>query len=99
MMNASNSVALFYMMTDGETGVLALGSFQDSDYQEFGMRLLRGLKQLKAQGATKLVIDVVRYCFLVVVSVMLTFSQTNNGGGFVCIASVRLLSTICVVDG
>jgi len=89
MMNASDSVAHFYLMNDGQIGVLALGSFQDSDFKEFGLRLLSGLLELKSRGATKLVIDVVCPCALVAVSLILTASQTNNGGGFVCIAQVR----------
>ncbi|RDB28060.1 Peptidase S41 family protein ustP [Hypsizygus marmoreus] len=54
----SRAAAQFYLLKDGKTGVLALGSFSDSDYFAFLNSLLEGLISLKAQGATQLVIDV-----------------------------------------
>lgn len=55
----SRSVAQFYLQKDGKTGVLALGSFSDSDYTTFLNSLLQGLLNLKALGATQLIVDVV----------------------------------------
>ncbi|KAF5378755.1 hypothetical protein D9615_006970 [Tricholomella constricta] len=54
----SRNAAQFYLLNDGKTGVLALGSFSDSDYFPFLDSLLKGLVSLKSQGATQLVIDV-----------------------------------------
>jgi len=56
--NGSRNVAKFYLMKDGKTGVLALGSFSDTDYFAFLNSLLQGLVTLKSQGATQLVVDV-----------------------------------------
>ena len=56
----SLSASQFYLLKDGKTGVLALGSFSDADYLKFVDRLLQGLVSLKSQGATQLVVDVVR---------------------------------------
>ncbi|KAF5337318.1 hypothetical protein D9611_003167 [Ephemerocybe angulata] len=56
--NGSRSVGQFYMLKDGKTGVLALGSFSDDDYDEFLRGLLVGLLNLKSLGASQLVVDV-----------------------------------------
>jgi hypothetical protein len=58
--NGSYGVAQFYMLKDKKTGVLALGSFSDPNYFAFVSALVQGLTTLKNQGATKLVVDVVR---------------------------------------
>ncbi|KAG6918602.1 hypothetical protein DXG01_013013 [Tephrocybe rancida] len=55
----SRSAAQFYLLKDGKTGVLALGSFSDSDYEAFLNGLLAGLVSLKSQGATQLIVDVI----------------------------------------
>lgn len=54
----SRNAAQFYLLKDKKTGVLALGSFSDSDYNAFLDSLLSGLVSLKSQGATQLVVDV-----------------------------------------
>ncbi|KAG6854488.1 hypothetical protein C0991_006090 [Blastosporella zonata] len=56
----SRAAAQFYLLEDGKTGVLALGSFSDADYNTFLNGLLAGLVSLKSQGATQLIVDVVR---------------------------------------
>ncbi|KAJ2919861.1 hypothetical protein MD484_g543, partial [Candolleomyces efflorescens] len=56
--NGSRSVSQFYLLKDGTTGVLALGSFSDTDYSELHRGLLVGLLNLKSLGATRLVVDV-----------------------------------------
>ncbi|KAG5633834.1 hypothetical protein DXG03_006612, partial [Asterophora parasitica] len=56
----SRNAAKFYLLKDGKTGVLALGSFSDSSYDAFLNSLLQGLVSLISQGATQLVVDVVR---------------------------------------
>ncbi|KAJ2928526.1 hypothetical protein H1R20_g8538, partial [Candolleomyces eurysporus] len=45
-------------MKDGATGVLALGSFSDTDYNELHRGLLVGLLNLKSLGAMRLIVDV-----------------------------------------
>jgi len=50
----------FYLLKDGKTGVLAIGSFSESDLTTLLNRLLQGLVSLKSQGAIQLVVDVVR---------------------------------------
>ncbi|KAJ7217955.1 hypothetical protein GGX14DRAFT_439051 [Mycena pura] len=57
-LNASYSVAQFYMLDDSVTGVLALGSFSAPNYTAFMGSLLDGLVELKARGATRLIVDV-----------------------------------------
>lgn len=47
------------MLKDKKTGVLALGSFSDTDFFPFVDSLLQGLVSLKSQGATQLIVDVV----------------------------------------
>lgn len=59
-LNESYSVAQFYMLGDNVTGVLALGSFSAKGFSKFGSSLLDGLQGLRAKGATRLVVDVVR---------------------------------------
>ncbi|KAF9479788.1 hypothetical protein BDN70DRAFT_806502 [Pholiota conissans] len=54
----SDAAAKFYLAKDGKTGVLALGSFSDSDYYGFLNGLLTGLQTLKSAGATQLIVDV-----------------------------------------
>ncbi|KAF7315578.1 hypothetical protein MIND_00073200 [Mycena indigotica] len=55
-LNQSYSVAQFYMLNN--TGVLALGSFSAANFTAFMGSLLDGLAELKALGATRLIIDV-----------------------------------------
>lgn len=57
----SQGVAQYYMLEDGVTGVMALGSFSESvvGYKAFLAGFLTGLQGLKASGAQKLIIDVV----------------------------------------
>ncbi|KNZ75430.1 hypothetical protein J132_02763 [Termitomyces sp. J132] len=57
-LNESYSVAQFYLLEDNITGVLALGSFSAENFTIFGQSLLNGLQELKARGATRLVVDV-----------------------------------------
>ncbi|KAJ3547212.1 hypothetical protein NMY22_g1745 [Coprinellus aureogranulatus] len=54
----SYSVAEFFMLEDGKTGVLALGSFSAKNFTHFGQALLDGLKGLKEKGAERLIVDV-----------------------------------------
>ncbi|RDB27918.1 Peptidase S41 family protein ustP [Hypsizygus marmoreus] len=54
----SRNAAQFYLLKDGKTGVLALGSFSDNDFNAFLNSMLEGLVALKSQGATQLVVDV-----------------------------------------
>ncbi|KAH8102308.1 hypothetical protein BXZ70DRAFT_68187 [Cristinia sonorae] len=63
--------AEFYLLNDGKTGVLSLGSFSSSrmSFADYSGVLLIGLQILQSSGATQLIIDV-----------------TNNGGGFICMA-------------
>ncbi|PFH48702.1 hypothetical protein AMATHDRAFT_149320 [Amanita thiersii Skay4041] len=56
--NGSRSVAQFYMLKDGKTGVLALGSFSDTVFEDFLNGMLQGLLSLKSLGATQLIVDV-----------------------------------------
>ncbi|GJE90953.1 hypothetical protein PsYK624_071000 [Phanerochaete sordida] len=66
----SAGVTEFFLLDDGKTGVLALGSFEDTgSFDSFETTLLTGLVNLKNAGATQLIVDV-----------------SNNGGGFICIA-------------
>ena len=57
--NGSRSVSQFYMLKDGKTGVMALGSFSDSDFDALLLGMLNGLVSLKSLGATQLIVDVV----------------------------------------
>jgi hypothetical protein len=57
--SGSRNAAQFYMLKDGKTGVLALGSFSDNDFFGLQNSLLQGILSLKSQNATQLVVDVV----------------------------------------
>ena len=57
--NGSRNVAQFFLLNDTKTGVLALGSFDDPDFDSFLDSLLTGLITLKSLGANQLVVDVV----------------------------------------
>ncbi|KAI0787068.1 hypothetical protein BC629DRAFT_1582239 [Irpex lacteus] len=52
------ALSLFHLLADKKTGVLALGSFSDSSFDGFEKTLLTGLQNLKAAGATQLIVDV-----------------------------------------
>ncbi|KAJ7072240.1 hypothetical protein C8F01DRAFT_1044732 [Mycena amicta] len=56
-LNQSYSVAQFYLL-DNSTGVLALGSFSAANFTAFMESLLDGLAELKALGASRLIVDV-----------------------------------------
>ncbi|KAF9009968.1 hypothetical protein BDQ17DRAFT_1234948 [Cyathus striatus] len=56
--NGSRNAAQFYLLKDGKTGVLALGSFSDSSLDDFQNSLLQGLLSLKSAGAAQLIVDV-----------------------------------------
>jgi hypothetical protein len=58
-LNESYNVAKFYMLEDGVTGVLALGSFAAPYFLPFQSSLLKGLLALKRAGAKQLIVDVV----------------------------------------
>ncbi|KAI0754235.1 hypothetical protein C8Q80DRAFT_1265903 [Daedaleopsis nitida] len=49
---------IFYMLDDKKTGVLALGSFSGDSYSALLTNLLKGLQNLKDQGATQLIVDI-----------------------------------------
>ncbi|CAE6372233.1 unnamed protein product [Rhizoctonia solani] len=59
----------WFVLGDGKTAVLRLGSFQ-GNLSALQQNVLDGIDAVKSAGASKLLIDV-----------------TNNGGGFVCLAS------------
>lgn len=59
--NESYQVAQFYMLDDRVTGVLVLGSFAAGNYNSFLRSLISGLTGLKSSGATRLIVDVVRF--------------------------------------
>ncbi|KAH8096742.1 hypothetical protein BXZ70DRAFT_334566 [Cristinia sonorae] len=63
--------AEFYMLSDGKTGVLSLGSFSSRilTFAQYSGVLLTGIELLRDAGATQLIVDV-----------------TNNSGGFICMA-------------
>lgn len=56
----STGVSEFFLLDDGKTGVLALGSFEENNPDTFMTTLLTGLTNLKNAGATQLIVDVVR---------------------------------------
>ncbi|KXN82588.1 hypothetical protein AN958_02439 [Leucoagaricus sp. SymC.cos] len=56
--NGSRNAAQFFLLDDKKTGVLALGSFSDNDFNAFQDSLLQGLLNLKSLGAAQLVVDV-----------------------------------------
>lgn len=72
-LNKSYSVAQFYLLEDHVTGVLALGSFSAENFTTFGQSLLDGLQELKARGATNLIVDVVCRFFAFCHSSRLTY--------------------------
>ncbi|KAG7448573.1 uncharacterized protein BT62DRAFT_889155 [Guyanagaster necrorhizus] len=47
----------FYLLDDGVTGVLALGSFSGNSYDVMMQGLLDGLVELRSRGAQRLVVD------------------------------------------
>lgn len=55
--NGSSGVAQFFMLQDGKTGVLALGSFAATSFADLQDGLLTGLQGLKNSGAQKLIVD------------------------------------------
>ncbi|KZT70029.1 hypothetical protein DAEQUDRAFT_690052 [Daedalea quercina L-15889] len=61
-LDGSSGVSQFYMLnasvTDALTGVLMLGSFSASSYDDLQSSLLTGLQNLKAKGAEQLIVDV-----------------------------------------
>ena len=59
-LSTSQNVTQFFFLNDNKTGILALGSFDDSDFNTFEQVLLNGLMDLKNRGATQLIIDIVR---------------------------------------
>ncbi|KAI0343270.1 hypothetical protein BDW22DRAFT_1413290 [Trametopsis cervina] len=56
--SGSTGVSEFHLLADGKTGVLALGSFSENSFTGFEKTLLTGLQNLKAAGATQLIVDV-----------------------------------------
>ncbi|KAF5371801.1 hypothetical protein D9758_003452 [Tetrapyrgos nigripes] len=57
-LNGSFLAGEFFMLDDGKTGVLALGSFSGDDFDTMESGLLKGLLGLKSLGATQLIVDV-----------------------------------------
>ena len=57
--NGSSGVSQFFLLDDGKTGVLALGSFSENSFDGFETTLITGLTNLKNAGATQLIVDVV----------------------------------------
>ena len=57
---SGTGVTEFFLLSDGKTGVLALGSFDEPNFDTFETTLLTGLQTLVSKGATQLVVDVVR---------------------------------------
>jgi hypothetical protein len=55
--NGSSGVSQFYLLDDGKTGVLALGSFSAPTFDGLQQSLLTGLVGLKNRGATRLIVD------------------------------------------
>ncbi|KAL5522967.1 hypothetical protein ACEPAF_1234 [Sanghuangporus sanghuang] len=55
---AGSDVSTFYILDDGKTGVLALGSFSASNFDTFEQTLLSGLQTLVGKGASQLIVDV-----------------------------------------
>jgi hypothetical protein len=67
--NGSASVTQFYLLDDKKTGVMALGSFSDNNFDAFLIGMLTGLRSLKSLGATQLIVDVVRTFFFCTVGI------------------------------
>ncbi|TFK66897.1 hypothetical protein BDN72DRAFT_843673 [Pluteus cervinus] len=57
LLDGSWGVTQFYMLEDGKTGVMVLGSFEDGEYESFLDNMLEGLTNLKQQNATRLIVD------------------------------------------
>ncbi|KAI0299451.1 hypothetical protein B0F90DRAFT_1810692 [Multifurca ochricompacta] len=55
--NNNASVMVSYLLPDGITGILFIGSFQDSDFEQFQVDVVATINSLKAAGATRLLID------------------------------------------
>ena len=51
----------FFMLDDGKTGVMALGSFAGAQFDEMLRVFLDGLQSLVDRGATQLIVDVVSF--------------------------------------
>lgn len=85
----STGVVQFFLLNDKKTGVLALGSFSAGSADSLNSALLTGLQNLKDQGATQLIVDVVsnegRGRDALTDELL---CQSNNGGGFICVAHV-----------
>lgn len=75
---SGTGVAEFFLLPDKKTGVLALGSFDEPDFDTFETTLLTGLQALVSQGATQLVVDVVRTVFYSPFSCILTNSYRQT---------------------
>ncbi len=90
VVSGSLGVSEFHLLNDGKTGVLALGSFSEDDFDTFEQTLLTGLTNLKIMGATQLIVDVVGVFDSSMSCLRFTAPQSNNGGGFICIAHVSL---------
>ncbi|GBE83957.1 hypothetical protein SCP_0510160 [Sparassis crispa] len=57
-LNGSSGVAQFFMLDDNMTGILMLGSFAESFFDDLQESLLIGLQNLQSKGATQLIVDV-----------------------------------------
>ena len=79
----SASVVQFFLLDDGKTGVLALGSFSGDSLPNLMRNLLNGLQSLKDKGATQLVVDV----------------SNNGGGYICLAHVRRLLPSFIAVEG
>lgn len=87
-LNGSFGVGEFYLQADKKTGVLALGSFSGADFIAMQEGLVQGLLTLKSLGATQLIVDVVSrfFPFNPMLLNPQRVKQSNNGGGFICVA-------------
>jgi hypothetical protein len=74
----SYNSAQFYMLNDGKTGVLALGSFSDNNFVTLQDSLLQGALSLKSHGATQLVVDVVGALYEMLLIDSLTYSVLHR---------------------
>ena len=90
---AGSGVSTFYMLDDGKTGVLALGSFSAPSFDAFEQTLLSGLQTLVGKGATRLIVDVVSRLlkFIILDGANTPFPQTNNGGGTYFRGSIAMI--------
>ncbi|KAL5528063.1 hypothetical protein ACEPAF_7199 [Sanghuangporus sanghuang] len=55
---SGSGAAQFYVLDDGKTGILALGSFSAASFSDLQSALLGGLQSLTERGATQLIVDV-----------------------------------------